>query len=83
MCRGSLDVIEALTAVGADYLPLDLREDPEIRAFLPKQSDWGGIPQVFLNGEFLGGAEVIRDLLEQGELQVMVSNLQPEYLAAS
>ncbi|MDJ0654004.1 MAG: glutaredoxin domain-containing protein [Xanthomonadales bacterium] len=83
MCQGSFDVVEALGSVGADYLHLDLRQDPEVRAFLPKQSDWGGVPQVFLNGEFLGGAEVVCDLLQQGELQAMVSNLQPEFLAAS
>ncbi len=73
MCQGSLDVIRALRDCEAEFAFVDVQEDPELRAFLPKYSDASELPQLFLNGEFIGGAGVVVELLNQGELQGMVA----------
>ena len=52
--------------------------DPEIRAQLPRYSNWPTFPQLFLHGELLGGCDITLELLESGELQRMVSEAQAQ-----
>lgn len=73
MCQGSLDVVRALRRCQADFSYVDVQEDPEVRAYLPKHSDAAELPQLFLNGEFIGGADVVGELLAQGELKGMLN----------
>ena len=77
MCQASHDVSEALAECGADYLAVDVQRDPEIRAYLPKYSDYPTFPQLFIQGEFLGGTDVVLELHEQGELAQMTAIFQP------
>lgn len=72
MCRASFDAVRILDDCGARYEYVDLQADPEIRAFLPKFSDSPLFPQLFINGELLGGTQILRELHEQGELAAMV-----------
>ncbi len=73
MCQGSMELVSALRQCQAEFAFIDVQSDPEVRAFLPKFSDSAELPQMFLNGEFFGGAEVVGELLAQGELQEMIS----------
>jgi monothiol glutaredoxin len=72
MCEGSAIAVASLRAAGATFKSIDVQDNPEIRAYLPKHSDQKGFPQLFLFGELIGGSDIIRELCEQGELQDMV-----------
>ncbi len=68
MCGFSSRIVEALQAAAADYFAVNVLEDPEIRANLPRYSDWPTFPQLFIRGELIGGCDIALELLESGEL---------------
>ena len=73
MCGFSSRAAEALKACGANYHSVNVLADPEIRAHLPRFSDWPTFPQLFINGELIGGCDIMVELHQQGELQRMVA----------
>lgn len=73
MCGFSMRTSQALTATGAEYFPVNVLEDPEIRANLPRYSNWPTFPQLYINGELIGGCDITLELYESGELQRMVA----------
>jgi monothiol glutaredoxin len=68
-CGNSARALEALRAVGAPITAVDVLPDPEIRQELSALSNWPTIPQVFVRGELLGGADIVQELAETGELK--------------
>jgi len=68
MCGNSHRALEALHAVGAPITTVDILPDPRIRQELAAISGWPTIPQVFVKGELVGGADITEELLESGEL---------------
>ena len=74
MCGFSSRTVQALKAAGAETLhTINVREDPEIRANLPRYSNWPTFPQLFINGELIGGCDITLELHESGELQRIVA----------
>lgn len=74
MCGASARAVEALRRAGASRLhAVNVMADPEIRANLPRVSDWPGFPQLFVKGEWIGGADIMVELAEAGELKRIVS----------
>jgi monothiol glutaredoxin len=69
MCGNSHRALQALHAAGAPITTVDILPDPRIRQELSSISGWPTIPQVFVKGELLGGADITEELLESGELQ--------------
>ncbi|WP_372015332.1 Grx4 family monothiol glutaredoxin [Pseudoxanthomonas sp. 10H] len=79
MCGFSARAIQALQAAGAENLhTVNVLEEPEVRANLPRFSNWPTFPQLFLHGELIGGCDITLELLESGELQRMVSEAQSQ-----
>ncbi|MFO7339747.1 MAG: Grx4 family monothiol glutaredoxin [Lysobacteraceae bacterium] len=79
MCGWSARAVQALRAAGAQNLhTVNVLEDPEVRANLPRYSNWPTFPQLFLHGELIGGCEITLELLESGELQRMVAEAQSQ-----
>ena len=76
MCGFSSRASQALKAAGAQFHSVNVLEDPEIRANLPRYSDWPTFPQLFINGELIGGCDIIVELFESGELARMVAEAQ-------
>lgn len=76
MCGFSSRVVQALAAVGASYEHVNVLEDPEVRANLPRFSNWPTFPQLFINGELIGGCDITLELHEKGELRNMVADAQ-------
>lgn len=72
----SKKMVEVLEQCQADYLWVDVQGDPGIRAFLPKFSASRDCPQLFMQGELIGGIAVIDELHQQGELKPMLDNCQ-------
>jgi monothiol glutaredoxin len=69
MCGNSYRALNALHAVEAPITTVDILPDPRIRQELSAVSGWPTIPQVFVKGELIGGADIVEELLESGELQ--------------
>ena len=69
MCGNSLRALEALRSVGAPVTAVDVLPDPQIREELSDISGWPTIPQVFVRGELVGGADIVEELAETGELR--------------
>jgi monothiol glutaredoxin len=68
MCGNSNRALEALREAGAPVTAVDILPDPSIRQELSALSSWPTIPQVFVGGELIGGADIVQELAETGEL---------------
>jgi glutaredoxin-related protein len=71
-CGFSNNVVQILNSLGVPYETVDVLEDYEIRQGIKEYSSWPTIPQVYINGEFIGGSDVMIELYQQGELQQKV-----------
>jgi monothiol glutaredoxin len=69
MCGNSDRALRALRAAGAPVTAVDVLPDPQIRQELSTLSGWPTIPQVFIKGELVGGADIVEELYASGELQ--------------
>ena len=72
MCGFSARATQALIACGAKFAHVDVLENPDIRQTLPQYANWPTFPQLYINGELIGGCDIILQLYQQGELQKMV-----------
>jgi monothiol glutaredoxin len=72
-CGFSAAAVQALNAVGAKFGSVNIFEDPELREALKQYSNWPTYPQLYVKGELIGGADIIRDMYQTGELQKMVA----------
>ncbi len=80
MCGNSLRALEALRRAGAPVTAVDILPDPAIRQELSALSGWPTIPQVFVRGELIGGADIVEELEASGELgQKLAEKLGPGY----
>lgn len=71
-CGFSNNVVQILNVLSVPYETVDVLEDYEIRQGIKEYSNWPTIPQVYVNGEFLGGSDIMIELYQKGELQQMV-----------
>ena len=69
MCGNSRRALEALRGAGAPVTAVDILPDPAIRQELSAVSGWPTVPQVFVRGELIGGADIVEELAESGELE--------------
>ena len=80
MCGNSNRALEALRAVGAPVTAVDILPDPRIREELSALSGWPTIPQVFVRGELVGGADIVEELAGSGGLrETLESALGADY----
>jgi monothiol glutaredoxin len=68
-CGFSAAVVQILSHLGVKFKGIDVLADPEIRQGIKEFSNWPTIPQLYVNGEFIGGCDIIREMYETGELQ--------------
>ena len=73
MCGNSDRALRALREAGAPVTAVDILPDPAIRAELQELSGWPTIPQVFVKGELVGGADITQELGESGELATLLA----------
>ena len=82
MCGNSGRALEALRRAGAPVTAVDVLPDPQIRQELSAISGWPTIPQVFVKGELVGGADIVEELEQSGELeQTLREKLGDDYAA--
>ncbi|MGA7297172.1 MAG: glutaredoxin family protein [Rhodanobacteraceae bacterium] len=75
MCAASARAVDALNQAGAPFHAVDVQQNPRVRAGLPRYGNWSDFPQLFVQGDLIGGCEVLVDLLESGELARMAQDL--------
>jgi monothiol glutaredoxin len=71
-CGFSNQVVQILNILGVPYETMDVLADPDIRQGIKEYSNWPTIPQVYIDGEFVGGCDVMTEMYQKGELQQMV-----------
>lgn len=71
-CGFSNNVVQILNSLGVPYETVDVLQDYEIRQGIKEYSDWPTIPQVYINGKFIGGSDILIELYQKGDLQQMV-----------
>jgi monothiol glutaredoxin len=74
-CGFSASTIALFGKLGKSFETRDILANPELRQLVPSYSDWPTFPQVFINGQFIGGCDIVHELFEQGELQKLVEQV--------
>lgn len=69
MCGFSAAVVQILNNLGVEYRDIDVLKDEEIRQGIKEFSDWPTIPQLYVDQEFIGGCDIVKEMYESGELQ--------------
>ena len=67
-CGFSAAVVQALSLLGVKFKGIDVLTDPPLRDGIKEFTNWPTIPQLYVKGEFLGGADIVREMYESGEL---------------
>ncbi len=78
MCGFSARTAGALQTLEAPFAAVDILPDPRIREELSALSNWPTIPQLFVNGELVGGADIVAEMYESGELAELLGVEQPD-----
>ena len=77
-CGFSAQVIQILMSCGKRFAYVDVLSNPDIRATLPSISSWPTFPQLFVDGELVGGCDIISEMHEKGELQSKLESVVTE-----
>jgi monothiol glutaredoxin len=83
MCGNSDRALQALRRAGAPVTAVDVMPDPQIRQALTELSGWPTIPQVFVKGELVGGADIVEELEQSGDLEQTLREKLGDGYAAS
>ena len=73
-CGFSGLVVQVLDHLGVDFVGVNVLQDPSLRDGIKVYSDWPTIPQLYLKGEFIGGADIVREMFQSGELKTLLSD---------
>ena len=71
-CGFSARTVQALMQCGERFAYVDILSNPEIRANLPKYANWPTFPQLWVDGELIGGCDIVTEMAESGELQTLI-----------
>ena len=73
-CGFSAHAVRILEAIGKKFAHVNVLENPDIRQSLPKYAHWPTFPQLYVNGELVGGSDIMIEMYENGELQKVIEN---------
>lgn len=73
-CGFSARTVQALMACGERFAYVDILSNPDIRTNLPKYANWPTFPQLWVDGELIGGCDIVTEMFENGELQTLIKN---------
>jgi len=77
MCGFSATATQILHLCGVEnFMAVDVLQDPEIRQGIKEFANWPTIPQLYVNGEFVGGSDIMREMYQSGELQKMLEHVK-------
>lgn len=72
MCGFSAVVVQILTSLNTPFKDVNVLADPEVRQGIKDFSNWPTIPQLYIQGEFIGGSDIVREMYQTGELQTLL-----------
>jgi monothiol glutaredoxin len=75
-CGFSNQAITILDRIGVEYQSVDVLQDQEIRSGIKTYSDWPTIPQLYVNGEFVGGSDIMMEMYQAGELHSLFAKAE-------
>lgn len=78
-CGFSAQASQALMSCGQPFAFVDILQNPDIRAELPKYANWPTFPQLWVDGELVGGCDIILEMFQQGELQPLIEETATKY----
>ncbi len=78
MCGFSAQTVQAVMSCGKKFAYVDVLSNPDIRAELPKYANWPTFPQLWVNGELIGGCDIITDMHQKGELKALIDEVVPD-----
>lgn len=73
-CGFSATVVEILKRAGAEYKDINILTDSDLRQGMKDYANWPTFPQVYINGKFVGGCDILRDMYESGELAPLLKS---------
>jgi len=73
-CGFSAGVVQVLSQLGVKFKGIDILTDPSLRQGIKEFSAWPTIPQLYVKGEFVGGADIVREMYQSGELQELLQS---------
>ena len=76
MCGFSAKAVGCLKEVGEPFAYVNILQDPEIRAELPKYADWPTFPQLWVKGELIGGCDIVVEMHQAGELAELLKDIE-------
>ncbi|MDE2420343.1 MAG: Grx4 family monothiol glutaredoxin [Gammaproteobacteria bacterium] len=76
-CGFSARTVEALSQIGRPFAFVNILENPDIRATLPRIANWPTFPQLWVNGELIGGCDIVTDMFRNGELKPLIEEFSP------
>lgn len=75
-CGFSARVVQILQKCGIKFLDINVLEDDEIRQGIKEYANWPTIPQLYVNGEFIGGCDIVSEMYQSGELQELLKSVK-------
>lgn len=78
-CGFSSQASQALMSCGEQFAYVDILQNPDIRAELPKYANWPTFPQLWVEGELIGGCDIIIEMFQQGQLQPLITETAAKY----
>jgi monothiol glutaredoxin len=78
MCGFSARVVQILQTEGVDFSSVNVLDYPDIREGVKKYSEWPTVPQLYVNGEFIGGCDIVTQMHEDGELKAVLAEAKEQ-----
>lgn len=82
-CGFSAQTVQCLMSCGERFAYVDILSNPEIRKALPQYANWPTFPQLWVEGELVGGCDIVTEMFENGELQSLIKNAAERVKAKS
>ena len=78
-CGFSALTVQALNACGVqEFFSVNVLENPDIRQGIKEYANWPTVPQLYVNGEFVGGSDIVKEMYQSGELQKLLQGLKQQ-----
>ena len=78
-CGFSAQAVQVLSQCGEAFAYVDILQNPDIRAELPKFANWPTLPQLWVEGELVGGCDIMLEMFQTGELQALIKQTAEKY----
>ncbi|WWO96961.1 MAG: Grx4 family monothiol glutaredoxin [Candidatus Dasytiphilus stammeri] len=79
LCGFSEQIVQVLSSCVKNFAYVDVLKNPDIRSYLPIYANWPTFPQLWIDGQLIGGCDIITEMFHSGELQKIIHNISHKY----